>query len=650
MRRLKPSFSRCWHVLAGIVILSWPLHAYTREFEFLYINANEGSASGGHAAIKFDNEVFHFQHVDPGLLRIYRDDFSAFRFAYGYRENRTILGHRIVVSDEVFQTLRDAFNRRLLIQNQQFDLLKALHDERQLLNDLKQLAEVSPRQASPATIELKALGYFANTFRLGAKNNGLQRDISNNSAALTQLRQGIVDAYGASFLEERRQQAVEELRALKPAKSLATYAIAEDRFEPNGYSFAQHYQNQLLNLAALDVLEAGMGPRPETLLTADIPKLRLSPEAIRNLAKFKHTLFSDLIKLMQSKRSDWGYPLLVGMARLHALELSINSKQLVVLNRFRPNDNDDKSISVTPDNAAAVVQFANDSFNTAIDQLSETNKLDERSYGELEVRAGTLLQIHAHLKPEQSFHLPSVDHTPSLAAKTELIQLPLSAKELDQYQSLAIAQSETYSEKLKALYRYELLGRNCVTEIFRVINENVVKQSNSAYVAPESIPQTSQRLLGGYINNGSLNIIPFVAFDQVGSEYRLGASYRLPSYREQQMERLHDSNSDILIGLAESNTITSSIYHWHGEDAAFLFFTEDATWPRPLLGGLNLAMAVGQTLYGMLALPWDQGENLQKSLKGIFVSVPELFFFNIRKGSFPQLIPITIRDSDAAQK
>jgi len=650
MRRLKPSFSRCWHVLAGIVILFWPMHAYTREFEFLYINANEGSASGGHAAIKFDNEVFHFQHVDPGLLRIYRDDFAAFRFSYSYQENRTIRGHRIMVSDEVFHTLRDAFNRRFLIQNQQFELLDALRGDRNLLNDLKQLGEANLRQALPPTIDLKALGYFADTFRLDAENNGLPHDISNNSAVLTQLRHTIVNAYGAEFLEEKRQQAFEQLRVLKPDASLAADAVAEDRFAPSKYSFSQHYQNQLLNLAALDVLKAGLGPRPETLLTADIPKLHLSPEAISNLMIFKNTLFSDLIKLMQSQRNDWGYPLLVGMARLHALEFSINSRKLVVLNRFRSNDNDDKAVSITPDNAAAVVTFANDSFNTAIDQLSETNKLDERSYGELEIRAGAFLKIRDHLKSEQSLRLPSIDRTPSLAAKTELVQLQLSAMELDQYQSLAIAQSEAYSEELKALYRYDLLSRNCVTEIFRVINQNVVKQSKSTYEASESIPRTSQRLLGGYINNGNLNIIPFVAFDQVGNQYRRESSYRLPSYREQQLKRLHDSNSDFLIGFAESNTITSSIYRWHGEDAAFLFFSEDAIWPRPLFGGLNLAMAVGQTVYGILALPWDQGKNLQKSLKGIFVSVPELFFFNIRKGSFPQLIPITIHDSEAAQK
>jgi hypothetical protein len=116
-------------------------------------------------------------------------------------------------------------------------------------------------------------------------------------------------------------------------------------------------------------------------------------------------------------------------------------------------------------------------------------------------------------------------------------------------------------------------------------------------------------------------------------------SYRLPSYRELAIEHRYQTEADMLVDLSESNVMTSSIYRGNKNDAAFLFFTQDAVWPRPLLGTVNLSVALGQTLYGLLALPWDSGQNLQQSLKGIVVSVPELFFFNIRKGSFPRLLP-----------
>jgi len=644
MRYLKLSLGRYCTIWAGVVLLFWPFYAYTRTFEFLYINASEGSASGGHAAIRFDNEVFHFQHVDPGLLRIFRDDFPAFRFSYGYQENRTIRGHRIEVDETVFQKLRDAFNRRLLIQNQQFELLTALDEDRKLLNNLKRVTVTESERLPPTTIDLKALGYFTNYFRPNADSNPFQSDLLPRSTALEQLKRSVIADYGDGFLAAKRQQIWKQLLALKPELANSELSIAEDRFAPGDYSFSQRYRNQLLNLAALDVLEAVIAPRPESLLTANISKLRLSDNSIQQLARFKQTLFTDLIKLMRSERNDWGYPFLVGMARLHALEISIKSRQLVVLNRFHSNDTGVKSVSVTSDNMTAIMRFADEAFTTAITHLAKPEELNERSYAELEARAGTLVQIDSHSQSKQSFRVPALDHTPSLPAPAELVQLPISTAALAYYHSIITTQSEDYSDKLQTQYPYQLLRSNCVTEIFRVLNQTVAGQSNKSDSFVE--PEASKLALGGFIDNEMLNIIPFVAFDQVADHYRLDSSYRLPPYREQRIEQQHQSETNILVDLTESNTLTSSLYQWHGKDAAFLFFTQDSIWSRPLFGSLNLVFAAGQALYGALILPWDWGENLQKSLKGMIVSVPELFFFNIRKGSFPQLIPLSTPNED----
>lgn len=628
-------------VLATLLaLLPWATQAAPRVFEFLYIDASEGSASGGHAAIRFENEVFHFQHVEPGFLRAKRDDFTDFRFSYGYQENRTIQGHRIEVDEDVYQTLRDAFNRRLLIQNQQFTLLKDLHDDRRLLADLKQL---STDKSAPASVDLKALGYFFSDYRCaeGIKNDQLAAP--NVNSQLAQLKRAAVSAYGDGFLHQKRQETWERLKALRPSLSEAAMTIAEDRFEPGGHSFSRHYKSQLLNLAALDVLESGMAPRPETLLTADLPTFRLSAESIAKLADFKQALFTDLIKLMRSERSDWGYPLLVGMARLQALELSIQAGKLVVLDRFQSVDDDSKTFDVDADNLPAVLKYSEIMAGRAASRLAGTEALDERGYGQIEISAGTSLRIHNGVQSKQAFMLPALNSTPALSARAELVPLPISSSELEGYERLLAARQEAYGDKLQALYRYQLLNRNCVTEIFRVINASLGQQfgtpTGNGEMQPDSIRQTSERLLGGYIDDQALNIVPFVAFDAVGSRYRLQSSYRLAPYRERQIESRYQSNTGGLVDLAESNILTSNIYRWHGEDAAFLFFTQDTVWPRPLLGGVNLAVALGQAFYGVLALPWDAGQNLQKSLKGIGVSLPELFFFNIRKGSFPRLIP-----------
>ena len=56
-----------------------------------------------------------------------------------------------------------------------------------------------------------------------------------------------------------------------------------------------------------------------------------------------------------------------------------------------------------------------------------------------------------------------------------------------------------------------------------------------------------------------------------------------------------------------------------------------------LLRGMALreaATGLGATLVGVATLPFDRGKTLWAGLKGVMFSLPELVFFNIRKGSF----------------
>jgi len=619
----------CWAFL-GIFALSRPTLASPHAFEFLYINASEGTASGGHAAIKFDNEVFHFQHIEPGLLRVYRDHFPAFRFAYGYQENRTIRGHKILVEHDVFQMLRDAFNRRYLIQNQQFGLLAQFDADRRLLAGLKLNAKPNPKPTDAPTIELKGLGYFLKDYRPGAFNAYANK--TTKSPQILQLKQAINRKYGSGFLAEKRQHTRRQFLALKPASPETIAHLAEDRFQPEKLSFAERYKHGLLNLAALDILESGTPPLAETLLTASSPEFFLNEKATATLEGFKNALFADLIGLMQSQRSDWGYPFLVGMARLHVLAQSMAEKKLVVLERFHPLDTNRPALDITAKDLPAVLAFAEKSMASATGRLAEATVLDEPGYGEIEASANTYLGITAATRQQKTVQIPYLSSTPETAAKAALVPLPLADAELEDLQRLLTQHSKAVQKQLGSIYRYHLFDRNCVTEIFRIINASLSQQNNP-------VQQTSGRLLGGYIEPGNFNSIPFAAFDAVGRRYRIQSSYRLPTYRERQIAHEYLTSADTLVNLSESNVLTSSIYHWHGEDAAFLFFTQDAVWSRPIFGGINLAVAIGQSLYGALAWPWDSGKNFQKSLKGIAVSLPELVFFNIRKGSFPQLIP-----------
>ena len=85
----------------------------------------------------------------------------------------------------------------------------------------------------------------------------------------------------------------------------------------------------------------------------------------------------------------------------------------------------------------------------------------------------------------------------------------------------------------------------------------------------------------------------------------------------------------------ESNTLTSTLYEPPPDDSAFLFFTDDAVAARPLLGAINVMAGLGVAAAGIATLPVDGGARLTSGLRGALFSLPELVFFNIRKGSFP---------------
>lgn len=80
--------------------------------------------------------------------------------------------------------------------------------------------------------------------------------------------------------------------------------------------------------------------------------------------------------------------------------------------------------------------------------------------------------------------------------------------------------------------------------------------------------------------------------------------------------------------------VTSTIYRRSGDDSTFLFFTDDLVLLRPLLGAANLAVGIGASVVGLAQSPLDRGAALSAGLRGVMWSVPELFFVNVRKGSF----------------
>ena len=57
-------------------------------------------------------------------------------------------------------------------------------------------------------------------------------------------------------------------------------------------------------------------------------------------------------------------------------------------------------------------------------------------------------------------------------------------------------------------------------------------------------------------------------------------------------------------------------------------------WIRPVYGAVNGAYGLIAAALGIFTLPMDSGDLSMAGLKGALYSLPELFFCNIRKGSY----------------
>jgi hypothetical protein len=173
------------------------------------------------------------------------------------------------------------------------------------------------------------------------------------------------------------------------------------------------------------------------------------------------------------------------------------------------------------------------------------------------------------------------------------------------------------------------LTHNCVTELFRTIDDAILNKPTLRLT--NSANTDLEQPLGGHIQ-ADYNFIPWVSFHSVQTQLRVSDSQLFLSYHGLQLEKLEYQP---LQSLKEISTLTSSSYSFNADDAWFIFFTDDTVLLRPVLGAVNTVTAITQSIFGLFSLPFDDGENLHAGSVGVLMSIPELLFINIRKGSYP---------------
>ncbi|MFZ4700596.1 MAG: hypothetical protein ACOYMG_11160, partial [Candidatus Methylumidiphilus sp.] len=262
--------------------------AIASTIQYVYLNAGEDNASGGHAALKIDDEVYHFQHVPPGLLRIKRDDYQHFRFQYVFRENRSLHLLDVEVTAETKLLLREHFNRILLMEDEQFEALEAMENGLQLLQALLALANDGE---TTHPMEVKGAGLFFANAELDPSSGLKSTKRSSVEANLVGLAQRAEATYGQGFLPAKTSDFLLRIQALGPASQVSPNPpLVEDHFEPSGYAFSDRYADDLGALAAISVLAHGKPLREGSLLRPSGAEFQLNDAEVQGLLGYKNQL------------------------------------------------------------------------------------------------------------------------------------------------------------------------------------------------------------------------------------------------------------------------------------------------------------------------------------------------------------------------
>jgi len=640
---LKPVFINTAFI--ALFLFSAPVSA--ASFEYLYVEANEGNSSGGHSAIQFGDQTYHYQHHDSGLIRLLRQDKPEFYFLYRFLQNRRIHLSHIEVSDETFNMLKEHFKLQFLAQDQQFKQLNDLHKDRVLLRRLlyKLGADDAFLDADfSVVLQLKGAGLFYAEQELDSQKKdenirnvkGVQ---SQSSHTIEMLRKKIEQHYGQDYLMHRQKQITTDIKTLTPSRWSAVKSIlSKENFPPAINSFADTYADYLTGLIAIKVLAEGPPLHPDAFL---VTHEAVTPEEKAVLERLRDQQILSLLKSVNSGRPDWGYALLVNMARFIAVDLSLQLGQWVFIDDFAMD-----SEWVSADQVAQYAEEMQVQIKDSLNNLIQTRKallnpdgLTESNYSKLEMSANRYFELlkgrhHKSIRyiGEKALPTKSISVPDWIVPELTQQQLKTALKELDNYEN-------KFLQELAEHYRYDLITRNCVTELFRTIDQALLQQNKSG-VDPskqdELLMRESMKRLGGNIS-ASYNFIPFVSFQSVQEHYKVTTSAVLSSYRGQQLEKLYARNNGLMVTLRESNTFTSTLYTYNPDDAFFVFFTDDNLVLRPIFGLFNTAAGIGQSIFGFLSWPFDFGKNLKSGATGILMSLPELLFFNMRKGSYKYL-------------
>jgi hypothetical protein len=517
------------------------------------------------------------------------------------------------------------------------------------------------RRAPSPLVRVPGSGYFVLApAKTGAGDSSGGRP--QPSPAIAELVSRLAETYGVDGLARRERELRREISGLgPPAISSPLAPPSLERLPAPWHGMAARYRELIGGWVATDVLARRTGLRRDRVwglaapdvdgaptggaavvdatpglaipdaATRDYSPLVLASHEIEALRVYRRASIAALVRLFGGRRPDWGYPMLVGIARLAALDASIAARRLVLLDVFREDAPiiPPAAVGQHRDALTALAEERRAELGAARAVFFASDGGDEMAWSHLEAAGNLWLEMTRALAGKGPLRVHHDEPVPAASATGAGWPRPHPADAEIVRARVAIEERErVYDRALRALYPYDVMRSNCVTAIFRALEQALGADGDPP--TPSGHGAADGRLALG----GPLDFVPFMSARSVARALGARAVER-PSYRRVALARLGAQDPRRPLWWREANVLSSRIYRRHGADAPFLFFTEDTAPLRPLFGVVNLVVGAGATAAGVALVPFDGGATARRGASAVLASVPELAFVGIRKGTFP---------------
>lgn len=325
----------------------------------------------------------------------------------------------------------------------------------------------------------------------------------------------------------------------------------------------------------------------------------LSPAESRFFAGYSVRLKNEAERLLGTDKEHYSQAALLTALRSVAAKKSAEKNRPVFLNTISEDRFAETETLSTEQSEAAqlMLVYAKDSFHRDLKHFTGPENKFSGFYLSVEQSALDLLRLYS-LTSESVYRPVRIEYKKGFVR----FRTDLTKQQIQSAAGLAEQRLNQIHSGLVSKHSYSLISNNCVTRLAKFT------ELSTGQNAPGFIPYLS-----------ALRI----------SEKKDGSQRRIQLYRSYRNEKLHAAG--LQDSMSEDFVPLSSVYESKKRDGYFLFFTGRRKILRMPYGLVNLLAGLGETVYGISTADRDR---IKSGGDSAFYSLPEIFFFNIRKGTY----------------